>query len=219
MNKLETDYPDYSRGERVADGAMHVIGVAGALVGAAALILWVAFRATGGEIAAVSIYSGALIATFVASAFYHLTPWERFRPLLRRLDHAAIYLKIAGTYTPFVVMLGTMSSYLVLAAIWAVAVIGVVRKLFFWQVQGWGGVMLYLAMGWMGVGVLWSLLGTLPDLAAGLIVVGGLLYMTGVIFYRWEGLKFSNAIWHGFVVAASACFYVAITLGVGQVAV
>ncbi|RED14151.1 PAQR family membrane homeostasis protein TrhA [Pontivivens insulae] len=219
MNTTDDGYPDYSSGEKVADGIVHLLGVIAAIVGATALIIWAAIGATGGEIAAVSIYGTGLILTFVASALYHMTPWERLRPIFRRVDHAAIFVMIAGTYTPFVVMLGTTSSYIVLAAIWSIAAIGVVRKLFFWQVQGWGGVLLYLAMGWMGIGVIWTLFGLLPVLASAMIVAGGLLYTVGVVFYRWEALKFSNAIWHGFVLAASACFYIAITLGVGQVAV
>ena len=99
-------YPTYARSERIADGTMHAIGVLGAISGAVVLIAWSSGTATAGQIAAISIYGATLIATFVASAFYHMTPWERIRPILRRFDHAAIYLKRAGTYTPLVAMIG-----------------------------------------------------------------------------------------------------------------
>lgn len=142
-----------------------------------------------------------------------MTPWESIRPTLRRIDHAAIYLKIAGTYTPLVVMVGSLSSYFVLVIVWALAVFGMIRKLFFLQAPGRLGTVLYLVMGWMSVAIIWSLIPILPRAATWLIAVGGLLYTSGVIFYSWESLKFSNAIWHGFVVAASTCFYIAIALG------
>ena len=216
MSRGSDSYPAYTPGERVADGAVHAMGVVGALMGATAIVLWVAMTQDAPRIAAVSVYGAALIATFVASALYHFTPWERARPMLRRFDHAAIYLKIAGTYTPFVVLLGGVSAYVLLGLLWAVAAFGVVRKLFFWG--GRSGVLLYLAMGWAGLWIIWSSFQNLPVAASVLIVAGGLLYTVGVIFYRWPGLKFSNAIWHGFVLAASICFYIAISLGVGLVA-
>jgi hemolysin III len=168
------------------------------------------------EITAVATYAVTLIATFTASAFYHMTPWESLRPVLRRIDHAAIYLKIAGTYTPLVVMIGSGLAYAVLGIIWALAVIGMVLKLVFWSAPGQFGPALYLIMGWMSVVLFWSSWSELPF---GYIVAGGLLYTVGVVFYAAKNMKFSNAIWHGFVIAASACFFVAITVATTQQAV
>lgn len=207
-------YPAYTRSERVADGTMHMLGVTGALAGATLLMIWAIGQVSGGQTFALAVYGLALISTFMASAFYHMTPWESIRPALRRLDHAAIYIKIAGTYTPLVVMIGSVSSYFILLAVWILAVYGVIRKLFFWQTPGRMGAALYLVMGWMSVGIIWSLVPILPIAAIWLITVGGLLYTFGVVFHVWESLKFSNAIWHGFVVAASVCFYIAIALGI-----
>jgi hemolysin III len=205
-------YPTYARSERIADGTMHAVGVLGAVSGAIVLIIWAAGTATAGQIAAISVYSATLIATFVASAFYHMTPWEGIRPVLRRFDHAAIYLKIAGTYTPLVVMIGSGFAYVVLAIVWTLAVIGMVLKLFFWRTPGRFGPALYLIMGWLSLALIWSLWPVVPVSAMVLIAVGGLLYTAGVPFYASETLKFSIAIWHGFVVAASACFFAAITI-------
>ena len=206
-------YPRYARSERIADGTMHALGLTSALTGAVILIVWSALHLGAGQTMALSVYGAALIATFAASAFYHMTPWEGLRPTLRRIDHAAIYLKIAGTYTPLVVMIGSAFSYGVLALVWALALFGIVQKLFFWRVPGRFGPALYLVMGWMGLAVFWMAWPLLPLPATILIAVGGGLYTFGVIFYAAERLKFSIAIWHGFVIAASACFFAAIAMG------
>lgn len=206
-------YPSYARSERIADGLMHVLGVSGAIVGAVLLLVFTTGEVGSGQSAALAVYGVALIATFSASAFYHMTPWEGLRPILRRIDHAAIYLKIAGTYTPLVVMIGSGVAYTVLALVWALAVVGMVMKLFFWRVPGPMGVLLYLVMGWMSLALVWGLIPVVPLPALVLIGTGGALYTLGVIFFLWESLKFSNAVWHGFVVAASACFFTAILLG------
>lgn len=207
-------YPRYARAERIADGVMHALGVTFALTGAVVLIVFAALSASGGEIAAVSVYAAALVATFTASALYHLTPWERLRPALRRADHAAIFIKIAGTYTPFVVLIHSAFAYAVLALVWTLALGGALLRLLkrgqLGYIQSWT----YLLLGWLSLLLVWPMVQTLPAPATGLVVAGGLLYSFGVIFFRWEGLKFSNAIWHGFVLAASACFFAAISLGV-----
>ncbi|MEJ8563195.1 hemolysin III family protein [Yoonia sp. GPGPB17] len=205
-------YPIYARSERIADGTMHAVGVLGAITGAVVLIVWASGHATAAQIAAIAVYGATLIATFVASAFYHMTPWEGIRPILRRFDHAAIYLKIAGTYTPLVVMIGSWFAYTVLAVVWGLAVVGMVLKLFFWRTPGRFGPALYLIMGWLSLALIWSLWPIVPVSSMVLIAIGGLLYTAGVPFYASETLKFSTAIWHGFVVAASACFFAAIAI-------
>lgn len=206
-------YPVYSRSERVADGSMHAIGVIGAVSGATLLLMWSARVASPWEIAAITIYAITLIATFVASAFYHMTPWESIRPVLRRIDHAAIYLKIAGTYTPLVAMIGSGLAYFILGLVWALAIVGMTLKLLFWSTPGRSGPVLYLIMGWMSIILVWS---SWPVLPFGFIIAGGLLYTVGVVFHAAEKMKFATAIWHGFVIAASACFFAAIAFLVTQ---
>ena len=179
-------YPTYARSERIADGTMHGLGVIGAVGGAVFLMLWTRCAVDTGLMIGLGVYAVGLMATFCASAFYHMTPWEGLRPTLRRIDHAAIYLKIAGTYTPLVVMIGTGFGYLVLGIVWIMAVIGMVMKLFYWQSPGKLGTMLYLAMGWLSVFLVWSLLPIMPPVAMWLITAGGLLYTAGVVFFTWE---------------------------------
>lgn len=207
-------YPSYARSERIADGTMHAIGVLGALIGAVVLLVWSAGVATSAQMTGLAVYGATLIATFVASAFYHFTPWIEIRPLLRRIDHAAIYLKIAGTYTPLVVMIGTGFAYAVLAIVWSLAAVGMVLKLFYWRTPGRFGPALYLVMGWLSLALIWSLWPIVPLSAIVLMGVGGLLYTLGVPFYASETMKYSLAIWHGFVVTASACFFAAISISV-----
>ncbi|WP_322867125.1 hemolysin III family protein [Aquicoccus sp. G2-2] len=219
MPNREPAYPTFARSERVADAVLHMLGVAGALTGTIWILVWTFGRVSGGQTAALSVYGATLIAGFIASSIYHFTPWENLRPLFRRMDHAAIYLKIAGTYTPLVVMVGNLSSYLILAAVWAMAAFGVVVKFCFWKNPNRNGIALYLGMGWLSVLLIGSLFTILPGSALALIAAGGLLYTFGVAFHVWDTLKFSNAIWHGFVLTASACFFAAIALGVGSGAI
>ena len=211
-------YPTYARSERIADGLMHLAGVVFAVTGSAGLLIWAALHAAPAQTTALAIYALGLLATFIASGFYHMTPWVRIRPLLRRIDHAAIYVMIAGTLTPLAALADTRLAWTVLAVVWTLAAVGVARKLFFWAVPGRLGPLTYLAMGLSGLFLLRDLVGILPAAALWLIVGGGLLYAAGIPFYSAERLKFSTAIWHGFVVAASVCFFAAIALGSAAVA-
>lgn len=214
MTRDPDTYPSYARAERIADGVIHGLGVSLALTGAILLVVLAALQANGGQIAAVIIYGAALVATFTASALYHMTPWEELRPTLRRFDHAAIYLKIAGTYTPLVVLIGSAFAYVVLGIVWALALIGMAIRLLRRGKTGKIGPAIYLFMGWISVLLVWPMMQSYPPVVLTLVLIGGLLYTLGVIFFRWETLRYSNAIWHGFVLAASGCFFAAITVGV-----
>ncbi len=207
-------YPTYTRGERIADGAVHGLGIAFAVVATILLIVWASGESSVGTVVGLSVYGAALIGSFVASACYHFTPWEGPRPVLRRIDHAAIYLKIAGTYTPLVVLIGSAFAYGVLSIVWALAVFGAIAKLFFWARPSRWGVALYLGLGWLSVALITSLVPVVSGVALALIVAGGLVYSLGAIVFSIDGLRYQNAIWHGFVLTASICFCVAIALGV-----
>lgn len=215
MTSPQSVYPAYARSERIADGLIHGVGVMLALTGTVLLVVFAALWADGGggQVAAIAVYGGALLASLIASACYHMTPWEWLRPGLRRVDHAAIYLKIAGTYTPLVVLIGSAFGYMVLAAVWGLALVGAVLKLGFWRNPGRLATAFYLVLGWASLLLVWPLVQTLPVGASILVLCGGLLYTAGVTFYSWDSLKFATAIWHGFVLAASGCFFAAITVG------
>lgn len=205
-------YPTQVKAERIADGYVHAVGVLGAVIGAIVLLVSQAGMVSRGQLTALAIYGVALMATFVASALYHMAPWHGLRPTLRRYDHAAIYLKIAGTYTPLVVMVGTTFAYVILGVVWTLAAIGITLKLFFWRTPGRFGPVLYLIMGWLSLLLIWSVWAALPGMTLALIAIGGLTYTVGVLFYRSDR-PFTTAVWHGFVVVASGCFWAAILIG------
>ncbi|MCF6444047.1 hemolysin III family protein [Nereida sp. MMG025] len=199
-----SDYPAYSFPEKLADGTVHIVGIIAGIVGTIAL-LWITKTPLG--IGAAWVYGLCATLALGASAAYHMTPVETWRATLRRLDHALIFLKIAGTYTPLVVLINTPFAYAILALVWGIAGYGVVRKLFFWRTPKASSVWLYLGMGWLSLALAKPLIDTVPITTVIWVAAGGLLYSLGVIFYKWESLRFSNAIWHAFVLVASGCFF------------
>lgn len=203
-------YPTATIPERIADGCMHVLGIALAIFGTIYL-LGIPTSAT--LQLGMLVYGFALIAAFGASAIYNMMPYDGPRPMLRRIDHAMIYVLIAGTYTPLVVMIGTTLAYVILAIVWSLALLGITLKLFFWQSPGKFGPALYLIMGWLSTILIYKLVGNAPTAMIQLIAAGGLTYTLGVPIYATKRLPFSTAIWHGFVVAATACFVAAIAIG------
>jgi len=207
-------YPDYSKAELRADALMHMIGIGGTL-GATYALIGLVQQGTGSltDQIAVWVYSAAMLIAFSASAIYHMCPWEYLRPTFRRFDYAGIFLKIAGTYTPLVMLIGSDFSYVVLGLVWLTAFYGMIRRIFYWRRPGNASILLYLGLGWASLALAWPMLQTIPGISFWLTVIGGLIYTAGVIFYKWESLRFSNAIWHGFVITASGCLFVAIYLG------
>ncbi len=207
----------YDRAELWADGVVHVAGLAAALIGAVLLMGFAAPSAEPALIVALGIYAGGLVAVKTISALYNMWPVSRAKWVLRRYDHAAIYLLIAGTYTPFLILLEDHgSAALLLALVWLLAVIGIALKIVLPGRFDRLSIALYLGIGWSGLAVGGAVHDALSSLTLGLIVAGGIAYSAGVIFHLWRSLRFHNAIWHGFVLAGSALFYAAIwdaTLG------
>jgi len=202
----------YTRLELWVDGAIHGVGIVGAA--AAALLLVETARATRGvwDVAAVAVYVATLVLMPIVSAAYNLNPSPRWRHRLRPVDQGAIFLLIAGTYTPFgVIALGGGLGYALVSVVWLVAVAGVALKLTrpAW-LSGRRSVALYLVLGWCALPALGQLLVALSPVALMFLAAGGVLYTVGVIFHLWVSLPFHNAIWHGFVVVAAACHVFAV---------
>jgi hemolysin III len=201
----------YDRAELIADGIVHGIGVFGGVVAATVLIVLAAIFASTYEILSVSVYAAGLLAMLIVSAAYNLWPVSRGKWLLRRLDHSAIYILIAATYTPVFTQLQDRAFAMsLLAGVWSVAAVGIVLKLFFPGRFDRVSVGLYLAMGWSGLIAYDASISSLPQLALWFIVAGGLLYSFGVIFHAWRRLRFQNVIWHCFVLLGAACHYTAV---------
>lgn len=202
---------NFDRAELIADGIVHIIGILLASIGAIALIAMAKRLPHVGEFASVLVYVVGLLAMIGISAAYNLWPVSPIKWLLRRFDHSAIYVLIASTYTPFVVQMtnGLVKSGL-LIGVWSVALFGVLLKLFIPGRFDRFAIVIYLALGWSGAFAYEAIAAAIPSVSLWLIGAGGLLYSAGVVFHVWESLRFQNAIWHGFVLAASSCFYNAV---------
>ena len=201
----------YDTAEVSADRIIHAIGVAFGLIGGALLLTFAAEIASPAGLVATILYVIGLIAMLVCSAVYNLSFASPRRELLRRMDHAAIFLMIAGTYSPFTLgrLDGTWSIWLA-AVVWGGAILGAIAKLTVPRRIDRYAVVLYLALGWVVVLALEPLLASLHPAVLTLIAVGGLLYTAGVVFHLWRGLRFQNAIWHALVLSAAVCHYAAV---------
>jgi len=208
-------HPVYSRAERLVDGILHIAGLIAALVAVPVMIALAAvWYGDASTVAAASVYGASLIAMLACSAAYHLVRRPRAKELLRRFDHAAIYVKIAGTYTPFAVLAAGANAASILAGIWSAAAAGLALKLAAPRRLEGLAIVLYLAMGWAVVAIGGPLIDRISTAALVLIFTGGGLYTLGVVFHLWRRLPFHNAIWHALVLAASFVLYAAVLVEV-----
>lgn len=211
MQSASTMRRSYSRAETASDAVVHVLGLVFIALGVPALItVTTIMRPDAPALAAVSIYGAALAAMIFFSALYNLNRQRPLSWLYRRLDHSAIYVKIAGTYTPFALLSGQGLGLTI--GIWITAVAGVTLKLaapYRWHRVA---IVLYLGMGWAGVVAGQEVVAALPGPVLVLMAMGGGLYTVGVAFYLCERIPFHYTIWHVIVLAASLLFYAAVVL-------
>jgi hemolysin III len=203
----------YDNAEVNADRIIHAIGVAFGLIGGALLLTFAVETASLAGLIAIILYVTGLVAMLVCSAVYNLSFASPRRELLRRMDHAAIFVMIAGTYSPFTLgrLDGVWSIWLA-AVVWSVAILGAIAKLTVPRRIDRYAIVLYLALGWVVLVALEPLLGALHPAVLILILIGGLLYSAGVAFHLWRGLRFQNAIWHALVLGAAVCHYAAVVV-------
>jgi hemolysin III len=206
---------NYDREELLADGVVHAIGVGLALVGAVLLIIVSGDSTQAVKTSSVLIYAAALLTMLGLSAAYNMWPVSPRKWLLRRFDHAAIYLLIAATYTPFIARMKVeIATVGLLLAVWCLAIVGIVLKLALPGRLDRFSIGLYLLLGWSGMMAYEPVAATLPRSTLWLIAAGGMLYSTGVVFHLSERLRFQNAIWHCFVLMGALCHYTAVLDGV-----
>lgn len=186
----------------------------GALLGVAGLVLLVVRAARWGDawqVTSVAVFGATLVLLYSASTLYHAWRNERTKPWLRRFDHAAIFLLIAGTYTPFVlVSLRGPWGWSLFGVVWGLAIAGVVLKLKFAGRFRAVSTAVYLVMGWLVLVALKPLVAALPPGGLGWLVAGGVGYSAGTVFYLWRRLPYHHALWHGFVLIGSGCHWVAV---------
>jgi hemolysin III len=205
----------YSTGEEIANSITHGLGV---LIGCAALALLVVFASIYGDawqIVSFSIFGSTMILLYLASTLYHSVRSPRLKKLFKTLDHSAIYLLIAGTYTPL--MIGSIRGgmgWTLFGIVWGLAAFGIVMK--FLQIQKFRKVstLVYVLMGWMCLMAARQLLENVPPVSLVFLVTGGLVYTFGVIFYTCKKIPFNHAIWHLFVLGGSVLHFFAILFSI-----
>ncbi|WP_413739692.1 PAQR family membrane homeostasis protein TrhA [Sodalis sp. RH14] len=204
----------YSPAEEIANSISHGIGLIFGIVGL--VLLLVQAGHVGADVTAItsySLYGGSMILLFLASTLYHAIPHPPAKRWLKKMDHCAIYLLIAGTYTPFLLVgLASPLAKGLMVVIWSMALLGVVFKLAFAHRFEVISLITYLTMGWLSLVVIYQLAQRLPVGGLTLLAVGGLVYTVGVIFYACNRIPFNHAIWHGFVLGGSVCHFLAIYL-------
>lgn len=204
-----------SRAELVADGVVHVVGVTAGVIGAVVVVTLAAVYGGGIQVTTALIYAAGLLCMLGCSAAYNLARSSRWRPLLQRFDHAAIFVMIAGTYTPITVLrLDGLWGVGLTSAVWSLATLGMIGKLLRWVWIERMSTAFYILLGWTVLLAIDPLLDALETQTLVLLGIGGALYTLGVVFHVWERLPFQNAVWHCFVLTAASVHYAALLSGV-----
>ena len=213
LSDLDRHYP--SRLEKLVDGWVHGVALGVftlAVFAALGLAIW---QGGLGMASAVAVYAICVLTMIGCSMAYNLAENSKRKSLLRRFDHAAIFLMIAGTYTPFTaIRFDGAWAISMTTIIWVLALVGAAGKLFFPRVGKNIWIVFYVVMGWLVVAATGPLIEDVPLAGVILLLIGGILYTVGIPFYVWEKLPFRRAIWHGFVMAAAGVHYAAVLTGV-----
>jgi len=194
-----------------ADNSVHALSLLFCLPAAALLLFQAAASGNGLAAAAASAYGFGMLAMFGFSAAYHLVSHPRWKDRLRVCDHAAIFLMIAGSYTPFALFaIGGALGWSLLGLVWLMAAAGILLKVLAPRRWDTAAVAYYLVLGWVGLPAVGLLIDSLSRSGLALLGAGAVLYTVGVGFHVWERLRFQNALWHGCVLAAAGCHYIAV---------
>lgn len=208
---MATPVQTYSLPEEIANSVTHAVGLLLALAALVVMVVFAAMKGTAWHVVSCSVYGATLVLLFVASTLYHSLPWPRVKAVLKVIDHSAIYLLIAGTYTPF--LLGPLRGgwgWSLFGVVWGLALAGIAFKLFFTGRFRLLSTLIYIGMGWIVVIAIRPLWLHLPRGGLFWLLAGGLLYTGGCVFYLQRRIPFNHAIWHAFVLAGSLCHFVSV---------
>lgn len=209
LNRTHTKF--YSPGEEVANALTHGLACAASVIGLVFLILYAIDHGTALHISTLTIFGSSLIILYLASTLYHSVTHTKIKHYLQLCDHSAIFLLIAGSYTPFMLNLPDNSAGIgVCIAVWAIAAFGIIFQPWLIKKGDKLNTLLYLVQGWMVVLALEPVCAGLTDIGLNLLIAGGLLYSFGCIFYMWHRLPYHHAVWHLFVVGGSTAHYFAV---------
>lgn len=201
-----------SRGEEIANAVSHGVACLAAVVAVPVLVLAALERGDAAAVVGVSIFGGAMVMLYFVSALYHAVPYNRpAKHILRVLDHAAIYLLIAGTYTPFT--LGVLRGpwgWTLFGLVWGLALLGIALKVAAGVHSPRRAAWLYLGMGWLVLIALNPLLASVPGWGLFWLFAGGAAYTVGVVFFLFERMRYAHLVWHLFVMAGTACHFIAV---------
>ncbi|MBE1159068.1 PAQR family membrane homeostasis protein TrhA [Dyella acidiphila] len=203
--------PRYGFGDELLSSVIHGIGIVLSIVGLAVLVMHAAVHGSASDVLASAVYGISLILLYTASTLYHSIRAESARHLLRTLDHIAIFLLIAGTYTPFtlIALRGTWG-WSLFGIVWSLALLGTALELGLLKRYRRLAVLLYVAMGWVGIVAFRPLLAHLQTGGMVLLLAGGAAYTLGVPFYLWRKLPYHHSVWHFFVLAGSVLQFLAV---------
>jgi hemolysin III len=205
------ELPAYSPGEEIAHAVSHGVGIVLAITGLAVLVSRAALHGDAIHVTTVAIFGATLILAYVASTLYHAIPLAGPKRVLRILDHSAIYLLIAGTYTPF--CLGPLRGpwgWSLLALVWSGAVAGVLFKSLAIGRAPIASVVIYVALGWSVVLAYGPLVRAMSPAGLRLLIAGGVAYTVGLTFFAWKSLRYHHLVWHLFVLAGSILHFFAV---------
>ena len=204
----------YSVGEEIANAVTHGVAALMSVAGLAVLVAFaVLYSGSAKVVAAVSIFGASMVFLYTASTLYHSIPNPRAKKVLQYLDHSMIYVLIAGSYTPFcLITLKGYTGIALLCAVWLIAAAGISLQAVLLKKADWINCLLYLSMGWLAVFVIDPLVSTLDSRGLAPLVAGGLAYTIGVIFYIFERIPYSHAIWHTFVFAGTTLQFFSVLL-------
>jgi hemolysin III len=206
-----TDTPAYSIKEEIANSITHGVGLILSIAGLGVLIAFASRLGNAWHVVSCTIFATTLILQYTFSTLYHSIQLPRAKSVMRILDHSAIFLLIAGSYTPFMLvnLRGTWG-WTLFGIVWTLALLGVLFQVSL--LRRWEGISLalYIGMGWVVVVAIKPMLGAVAPGGLILLLLGGLAYTSGVVFYRWKSLSYNHAIWHGFVLAGSILHYFAV---------
>jgi len=204
---------DYTLGEEIANSITHGIGVG---LSVAALTMLVIYGLRSGDVwrlASAIVFGIALVLEYTASTLYHSFPQPKVKHVFKVLDHAGIYMLIAGSYTPFtLVTIRASGGWWWFVIVWALAIAGIATEAFWTYRPRWLSAVVYLAMGWIVVLAIGPIVANLDPAGVSLLVAGGLAYTLGTIFYVLQRIPYFHAIWHLFVLGGSICHFLAVIL-------
>jgi hemolysin III len=201
--------------EELANSLTHGVGLALSVAGFIVLVVLAAMRGSAWRIVSCAVYGSTLICLYTASTLYHGIRSRRLKRVLKICDHSAIYLLIAGTYTPFLLVnLRGSWGWSLFAVIWGLAMAGILLKVWFVEHFSILSTAVYVVMGWLALLAVKPMLLRIPHSGILWLLAGGVLYTVGVVFYAWKKVPYNHAIWHGFVLAGSTCHYFAVLCSV-----